>query len=71
MTLGLAVETTTVHYGVAVFADRDVLAHRTIRRDGPDFGGIGDLAASVLAETGRPFGDLGLLAVDVGPGNLT
>jgi tRNA threonylcarbamoyladenosine biosynthesis protein TsaB len=48
-----------------------VLAHRTIRRDDPEFDSIGALAAAVLAGTGHAFGELTLLAVNNGPGNLT
>lgn len=71
MTLSIAVETNAVRYGVAVFDGRDVLAHRTMARDTPEFVSIGALAAEVVAEAGRRFADLGLVAVDVGPGNLT
>lgn len=71
MTLAIAIETNAVDYGVAVFDGRDVLAHRTIRRDTPEFTSIGALAADVIAETGREFADLGLVVVDAGPGNLT
>lgn len=71
MTLALAVETSSVQYGIAVFDGREVIAHRTIRRDDPEFASVGDLAAAVLGMAGRSFGELGLLAVDVGPGNLT
>jgi tRNA threonylcarbamoyladenosine biosynthesis protein TsaB len=71
MTLSMAVETTTVTYGVAVFTGREVHAHRTVRRDDPAFDSIGALAAAVLADTGHAFTALGLLAVNAGPGNLT
>jgi tRNA threonylcarbamoyl adenosine modification protein YeaZ len=69
--LGLAVETTSIYYGVAVFAGHEVLAHRTIRRDDPEFDSIGALAKAVLTGTGHAFGELTLLAVNAGPGNLT
>lgn len=71
MTLGMAVESTTVSYGVAVFTGREVHAHRTVRRDDPAFDSIGALAKAVLADAGHAFTDLGLLAVNTGPGNLT
>lgn len=67
----MAVESTTVRYGVAVFTGREVHAHRTVRRDDPAFDSVGALASAVLAETGHGFTDLGLLAVNTGPGNLT
>ncbi|MFL6142274.1 MAG: tRNA (adenosine(37)-N6)-threonylcarbamoyltransferase complex dimerization subunit type 1 TsaB [Labedaea sp.] len=71
MNLGLAVETTTLHYGVAVFAEGKVLAHRTISRTDPSFESIGALAAAVLAGSGHTFGELTRLAVNNGPGSLT
>lgn len=70
MTLTLAVETSSITYGVALLAGDDVLAHRTLRRDHPAFAGIAALAASVVREACRRFAEIERLAVDVGPGNL-
>jgi tRNA threonylcarbamoyl adenosine modification protein YeaZ len=71
VTLGMAVESTTVTYGVAVFTGREIHAERTVRRDDPEFASIGALAETVLTDAGRTFTELGLLAVNAGPGNLT
>ena len=68
MTTTLAVETSSVHYGVALADGTELVAYRTERRDGPDFPvSIGGLAAAVVEEAGTTFARLGRLAVDVGP----
>jgi tRNA threonylcarbamoyladenosine biosynthesis protein TsaB len=71
MTLGMAVETTSTNYGVAVFDGAAVLAATTTSRADPRFESVAALAAAVLADAGRGFTELDLLAVDTGPGNLT
>lgn len=70
MTLTLAIETSTVNYGVALCSDRGVIAHQTLRHDDPAFTGLGGLAASVLDSAGHVFRNLDTLTVDTGPGNL-
>jgi tRNA threonylcarbamoyladenosine biosynthesis protein TsaB len=67
----LAIETSSIEYGVALFTPDGLIVHRTLRRDDPSFGGIGELVAALLVSAGRQFRDLGRLAVDLGPGNLS
>jgi tRNA A37 threonylcarbamoyladenosine modification protein TsaB len=66
VTTTLAIETSSVNYGVAVGVDGDVVAERTLRRDDPAFTGLADLVASIVDD----FGRVDRVAVDVGPGNL-
>lgn len=66
MTTTLAIETSSVNYGVAVGVDGDVVAQRTLRRDDPAFTGLAGLVASVVDD----FGTVDAVAVDIGPGNL-
>jgi tRNA threonylcarbamoyladenosine biosynthesis protein TsaB len=70
MSLTLAIETSSINYSVAVCMADEVLVARTGRHDEPSFQGIGHLVSSALASAGRDFTDIGLLAVNVGPGNL-
>jgi tRNA threonylcarbamoyladenosine biosynthesis protein TsaB len=58
----LAVETSSISYGVAVSGGPS----RTLRRDDPSFTGLADLVASL----GVDVAGLDAVAVDVGPGNL-
>jgi tRNA threonylcarbamoyladenosine biosynthesis protein TsaB len=69
--LTLAVETSSIEYGVALWTGGGVLAHRTVRRDDPSFRGIGALVSAVLEPTGRQVTDVERIAVDAGPGNLS
>ncbi|MDT5039005.1 MAG: tRNA threonylcarbamoyladenosine biosynthesis protein TsaB, partial [Micromonosporaceae bacterium] len=71
MSLTLAVETSSIEYGVALFTPDALIAHRTLRRDDPSFRGIGELAAELLTAAGRRIRDVERLAVDLGPGNLS
>ncbi len=48
MTTTLAIETSSVSYGVAVGVDGAVVAERTLRRDDPAFTGLADLVATVV-----------------------
>ena len=64
----LALETSSVNYGVAVGVDGSIVATRTLRRDDPSFSGLADLVASTLGA--RDFASVDAVAVDVGPGNL-
>jgi tRNA threonylcarbamoyl adenosine modification protein YeaZ len=68
--LTLAIETSSINYGVAVSTRERLITHRTVRRDSSGFVSIGVLAESVLAEAGGAFADIERLAVNVGPGNL-
>jgi tRNA threonylcarbamoyl adenosine modification protein YeaZ len=70
MSLTVAIETSSINYGVAVSTRERLVAHRTVRRDTPGFVSIGVLAESVLTETGYGFSDIERLAVNIGPGNL-
>jgi tRNA threonylcarbamoyl adenosine modification protein YeaZ len=70
VTLTLSVETSSIHYGVALSDGHHVVAHRTVRRTESPFPGIGGLAANLLTGAGCQFADLKCLAVNVGPGNL-
>ena len=70
MTLTLAVETSTISYGVALCGDRGVVAHQALRHDDPAFTGLGGLALTVLDSAGHTFADIDALTVDIGPGNL-
>lgn len=72
MTLTLAVETSSFTYEVALVAGGgEIVGHEAVGLRDPAFRSIGHLAASVLAAAGRDFADIGRLAVDVGPGNVT
>ncbi len=70
MPLTLAVETSSINYGVALRDGPQPVAARTLRRDDPSFVSIGILAAELLEQAGVAVHDLARLAVDVGPGNL-
>ena len=70
MTRTLAIETSSVSYGVAVGTSGPggvVVAERTLRRDDPTFTGLADLVASVVEDD---FAAIDAVAVDIGPGNL-
>jgi tRNA A37 threonylcarbamoyladenosine modification protein TsaB len=66
MTRTLAIETSSVTYGVAVGNGGTIVAERTLRRDDPAFTGLADLVASVVDD----FAAIDAVAVDIGPGNL-
>lgn len=68
--LTLAVETSTATFAAAL-ADGDRTLTRELRGVRPAERDLPGLVAGLLAEAGRGFGDLGRIAVDVGPGNLT
>jgi tRNA threonylcarbamoyl adenosine modification protein YeaZ len=71
MRLVLALEASSPAYAVAVGAAGQPQAHLTSRRDDPGYAGWGDLVARTMAAAGATFTDVGLLALDVGPGGLT
>jgi tRNA threonylcarbamoyladenosine biosynthesis protein TsaB len=66
VTTTLAIETSSVAYGVAIAIDDTVVAQRTLRRDDAAFTGLADLVASVVPD----FATIDAVAVDIGPGNL-
>ncbi|MBV8540735.1 MAG: tRNA (adenosine(37)-N6)-threonylcarbamoyltransferase complex dimerization subunit type 1 TsaB [Pseudonocardiales bacterium] len=70
MTVTLAIETSSINYGVALCTPREVVVCQTVRRDAPSFQGFGCLVWSALRAVGYEFQDVERLAVDVGPGNL-
>jgi L-threonylcarbamoyladenylate synthase len=70
MPLTLAIETSSINYEVALGAGGRILATASGRRQDPDFVGLGGLARQCLHQAGRELAELGLIAVDVGPGNL-
>jgi tRNA threonylcarbamoyl adenosine modification protein YeaZ len=70
MSLILTVEASAGTYCVAVGKDGEILAHQEMRPTDPAFRGLAESAASTLAAAGAAIGDLGYLAVDIGPGNL-
>jgi len=70
VTTTLAIETSSVTYGVAIGVDGQVVAQRTLRRDDPAFTGLADLVASVVNDAVVDFAGVDAVAVDIGPGNL-
>jgi tRNA A37 threonylcarbamoyladenosine modification protein TsaB len=70
MSVQLAVDAFAGTYTIAVAEGSRILAARGQHRTDPDYLGLGELGASVLAQAGATIRDVGRLAVDVGPGNL-
>ncbi|MDR7281061.1 tRNA (adenosine(37)-N6)-threonylcarbamoyltransferase complex dimerization subunit type 1 TsaB [Catenuloplanes atrovinosus] len=66
MGLTLAIETSSINYGVTLDGTETVL-----RRDDPSFTSIGGLVETALAAAGRTPADIALIAVNLGPGNLS
>jgi len=71
MRLVLALETSSMTYAVAVGAGDRPCVQRASHRDDPAFTGFGELVAETLAAAEATFGDVGTIAVDVGPGGLS
>lgn len=71
MTMVLALEASSPAYAVAVGTAEQPRAQLTSRRDDPGYAGWGDLVARTMAAAGATFADVGLLALDIGPGGLT
>jgi tRNA threonylcarbamoyl adenosine modification protein YeaZ len=71
VTLSLAVETSTATFAAALATDGEIVAVRTLAGVPPAQRDLPALVAGLLAETKHSFADLGRIAVDVGPGNLT
>jgi tRNA threonylcarbamoyladenosine biosynthesis protein TsaB len=69
--LSLSIETSTATFAAALAAGGEVLATRALAGVPPARRDLPALVAGLLAEGGYGFADLGRIAVDVGPGNLT
>ncbi|WP_051797887.1 tRNA (adenosine(37)-N6)-threonylcarbamoyltransferase complex dimerization subunit type 1 TsaB [Catenuloplanes japonicus] len=66
MGLTLAIESSSINYGVTLDGAETVL-----RRDDPSFTSIGGLVQTTLAAAGHTTADIALIAVNLGPGNLS
>lgn len=71
MSLLLALETSSLQYGVAIGATREILIHRECRHDEQAFNSIGEFTASLVAEVGAKLSDISEIGLDVGPGSLS
>jgi tRNA threonylcarbamoyl adenosine modification protein YeaZ len=71
VTLSLSIETSTATFAAALAADGEVVAVRALAGVPPARRDLPGLVAGLLHEAGRTTADLGRIAVDVGPGNLT
>lgn len=71
MTLSLSIETSTATFAAALADGGEIVAVRALEGVPPARRDLPALVAGLLAEAGRTFADLGRVAVDVGPGNLT
>lgn len=71
MSLTLAIETSSLNYGVVIGAEQQVLIHGECPHDHPSFQSIGELTASLVAEVGAKLGDISRIGLDVGPGSLS
>ena len=69
--LTLALETSTATFAAALATADQVLAVRELAGVPPARRDLPALVSGLLADTGRSFADIGRVAVDVGPGNLT
>jgi tRNA threonylcarbamoyladenosine biosynthesis protein TsaB len=67
----LALEASSATYMVAVGAGDRLFAQSASRRGDPRFAGLGELVARTLAAGEVAFSDIGTIAVDIGPGNLS
>lgn len=68
MRLVLALEASSMTYAVAVGAGDRPRVQRASHRDDPAFTGFGELVAGTMTAAEATFGDVGTIAVDVGPG---
>jgi tRNA threonylcarbamoyladenosine biosynthesis protein TsaB len=68
--LVLALEASSRTYAVAVGDGEEPRARAAVRRDDPSFRGLSELVTRTLDRAGNRFGDIGTIAVDVGPGGL-
>ena len=69
--LSLSIETSTAIFAAALAADGEIVAVRALEGVPPAQRDLPALVAGLLADTEHTFADLGRIAVDVGPGNLT
>jgi tRNA threonylcarbamoyladenosine biosynthesis protein TsaB len=69
--LTLALETSTATFAAALATADEVLGARALAGVPPAQRDLPALVGALLAEAGRSFADIGRVAVDVGPGNLT
>jgi tRNA threonylcarbamoyl adenosine modification protein YeaZ len=68
--LVLALEASSRTYAVAVGDGETPRALAAVRRDDPAFRELNELVTQALDSAGETFGDIGTIAVDVGPGGL-
>lgn len=68
--LVLALEASSRTYAVAVGDGENPRGQAAVRRDDPEFRGLGDLVNRTLDRAGQVFGDIGTIGVDIGPGGL-
>jgi tRNA threonylcarbamoyl adenosine modification protein YeaZ len=68
--LVLALEASSRTYAVAVGDGETPRAQTAARRDDPAFRELNELVTRALDSAGETFGDIGTIAVDVGPGGL-
>ena len=66
----LALEASSMTFTVAVGAGERPGFQRASRRQDPEFTLFGALVAETLTAAGATFGDIGTIALDVGPGGL-
>ena len=71
MRLVLALEASSMTYAVAVGAGERPDVQRASHRDDPAFTVFGAFVAETLTTAGATFGDIGMIAVDAGPGGLS
>jgi tRNA threonylcarbamoyl adenosine modification protein YeaZ len=69
--LSLSIETSTATFAVALAENDRIVAVRVLEGVPPARRDLPALVADLLAGAGRSFGELGRVALDVGPGNLT
>jgi tRNA threonylcarbamoyladenosine biosynthesis protein TsaB len=68
--LVLALEASSRTFAVAVGDGETPRAQAAVRRDDPAFRELNELVTEALDSAGETFGDIGTIAVDVGPGGL-
>jgi tRNA threonylcarbamoyl adenosine modification protein YeaZ len=71
VTLALSIETSTATFAAALAADGEIVAVRALEGVPPARRDLPGLVSGLLRESGHSAADLGRIAVDVGPGNLT
>jgi len=71
MRVNIAIEASTSAYVVEAAAGSDRRSRRQARRSETTYPSLSDMTASVLQDTGATFQDIQIIAVDIGPGNLS